>query len=194
MLDENGKQLKSAPPSTPVRIMGWSDAPKSGASFVTVKNDRVARREAEESAQLLKKENLDRQAKTAAPMNLEELLSAIDQQQQKILRVIVKADVHGSMEAVIGMLESIESSKVSLNVIESDVGMVSKNDVVYASSSNATIVAFNTRLETGVQAQAKHDNVQIIQHNIIYELVDTEAIFFDGFESGDTSAWSDVTP
>lgn len=172
MLDDSGKQLKAAPPSTPVRIMGWSDAPEAGQTFIAVKNDKVARREAEENAEKLKKETLDRQAKANTPMDLDDFLGMIDEKQAKVLRVIVKADVHGSMEAVIGMLEAIKSDKVNLEVIESDVGLVSKNDVVLADSSDATIVAFNTKMESGVQAQAKHGDVHIIQHNIIYELVD----------------------
>ncbi|MGE9295910.1 MAG: translation initiation factor IF-2, partial [Puniceicoccales bacterium] len=142
------------------------------AEFVTVKNDKIARREAEEVAEERKKELQAKMAKTATPMSLDDLLSAIDEQRQKTLRVIVKADVHGSMEAVVGMLEAIKSDKVSLDIIDSDVGMVSKNDIVLAGSSAAAIVAFNTRLENGVQAQAKHNDVHIIQHNIIYELID----------------------
>ncbi|WP_269537921.1 translation initiation factor IF-2 [Cerasicoccus fimbriatus] len=172
MLDENGKQVKSAPPSTPVRLMGWSDAPSAGSEFITLKNDKDARREAEENAQKIKKELLDLQAKANAPMDLDEFLGMIDETRAKVLRVIVKADVHGSMEALVGMLESIKSDKVNLDVIQSDVGLVSKNDVVLATSSRATIVAFNTKMEPGVQAQAKHGDVHIIQHNIIYELID----------------------
>jgi len=172
MLDGNGKQMKAAPPSTPVRLMGWSDAPDAGSEFLAVKNDKVARREAEENAEAVKKATLDKQAKDNAPMDLDEFLGMIDDKQAKVLRVIVKADVHGSMEAVIGMLQAIDSDKVSLEVIESDVGLVSKNDVVLADSTNAAIVAFNTKMENGVQAQAKHNDVLIIQHNIIYELVD----------------------
>lgn len=173
MLDENGKQVKAAPPSSPVRIMGWSGAPQAGSEFKAVKNDKVARREAEENALQLKESARSQPSDSgAAPMDLESLLNAIDGKQQKCLRVIVKADVHGSMEAVIGMLEAIHSDKVTLEVIESSVGLVSKNDIVLAGSSEATVVAFNTRLENGVQAQAKHDDVRLIQHNIIYELVD----------------------
>ncbi|GHC09103.1 translation initiation factor IF-2 [Cerasicoccus arenae] len=172
MLDENGQKVKSAPPSTPVRIMGWSDAPDSGSYFLEVKNDKVARRIAEENAEEMRQELLSKQVKDNAPMDLDQFLGLIDEKQQKTLSVIVKADVHGSMEAVIGMLESIKSDKVSLRVIVSDVGLVSKNDVVLASSSKATIVAFNTRMENGVQALAKHDDVHIVHHNIIYELVD----------------------
>jgi len=172
MLDDKGQRLKEAPPSTPVRLVGWSDAPEAGGEFITVKNDKEARRLSEEHGEAVKKESLSKQAKEATPMNLDDLLSAIDEQRQKSLRVIVKADVHGSMEAVIGMLEAIESKKVSLQIIENDVGLVSKNDVVLASSSQAAIVAFNTKMESGVQAQAKHNDVRIIQHNIIYELID----------------------
>lgn len=173
MLDEHGNRVQSAPPATPVRLMGFSGAPEAGANFTSAKNEKEAKRQSEETAQQIRKDELSRQAQQpSGPQDLESLLSAIDSKANKVLKVVVKADVHGTVEAVVGMLEGIKSKKVSLEVIDSSVGLVSKNDIVLASSSAATVVAFNTKLDNGVQALAKHEDVHIIAHNIIYELVD----------------------
>ncbi|HEX2099450.1 MAG TPA: translation initiation factor IF-2, partial [Candidatus Synoicihabitans sp.] len=91
---------------------------------------------------------------------------------QKMLKVIVKSDVYGSAEAVRGILESIKSSKVSLEIVASEVGLVTKNDVQMASAAGAVIIAFNTRLENGVMPLAKHQGVRIESFEIIYELSD----------------------
>lgn len=170
LMDERAQRVKSAPPSTAVRILGWSEAPEVGAKFHTVKNEREAKRLAEEAEH-------ERKLQTAAdtpgqPASLESLMNAIAQNQQKTFRVVVKADVAGSAEAVVSCLEQIKTDKVRLEVIEYDVGPISRNDVALAAASEATILGFNVRQETGVAGQAKHDNVRIMQYNIIYELID----------------------
>jgi len=170
MIDENGKRLKSAPPSTPARLLGWSGSPEAGATFKVVKNEKVAKREAEEhrieaKAQLVTK-------KDSPAGDLQSLLAAIDSQSAKVFRVVIKGDVHGSVEALAECLQDIKSDKVSLEIIESGVGQVSKNDVSMASTSGAAVIAFNVKQDNGVSALAKHHDVQIISHNIIYELIE----------------------
>lgn len=172
MMDENGKQVKAAPPSTPVRVLGWSGAPDAGMHFEVVKNEKVARERAEENEEERKRAESSRNAFPSAPADLESLLNAIESQQQKQFKVIVKADVHGSVEALVACLEAIKSDKVKLEIVESGVGLISKNDIILASTAGASIVGFNVKLENGVLALAKHHNVNIIQHNIIYELID----------------------
>jgi translation initiation factor IF-2 len=101
-----------------------------------------------------------------------ELLAAITQQTSKNLIVIVKADVMGSLEAVVDALSGIKSDKVKLNIVESSVGLITQSDVERASNAKATIVAFNTRQDNGVAAILKRTQVAVISHNIIYELVE----------------------
>ncbi|WP_269525933.1 translation initiation factor IF-2 [Coraliomargarita parva] len=175
MLDDAGNVLRDAPPATPVKIMGWSTTPKSGAKFSTEKNEKMAKRAAEE-ATLDRKREAALQAKEdsqkAPATTVEDLFAAIENQQKKCLRVIVKSDVHGSAEALVNSLEAIESDKVDLDVISYGVGNITKNDITLASAGGSCIVGFNVKLDNGVQSLAKHHNVRIIQHEIIYELLD----------------------
>ncbi len=172
MFDDQGKNLKEAPPSTPVRVIGWSGTPDSGANFKTVKNAREAENLADEAAHELKKT-----AATAASapkeVSVESLFANIAATQQKTLKVIVKTDVFGSTEAVRSVLEGIKSTKVSLEVVSTDVGLVTKNDVLMAGAAGgAVVIGFNTKLENGVTPLAKHHGVRIETYDIIYELAD----------------------
>jgi len=175
MTDADGNALKSVPPGTPARVMGWSDVPSSGSKFTTEKNEKIAKRAAEGATQTRKLVDAAEQAEKSGEggaATVEDLFAAIENQQKKCLRVIVKSDVHGSTEALVAALEEIESDKIDLNVISKGVGHVTKNDVTLASAGEAVIVGFNVKLDNGVQSQAKHHNVRIIQHDIIYQLID----------------------
>ncbi len=175
MTDADGKTMKSAPPSTPVKVIGWSGVPESGKRFSTEKNEKAAKRAAEEAMQARKLSDAAAKevaSKEAGAATIEDLFAAIENQQKKCLRVIVKSDVHGSTEALVNALKGIESNKVDLEVISKGVGLVTKNDVTLASAGGAMIVGFNVRLDNGVQSLAKHHDVRIIQHEIIYELID----------------------
>lgn len=105
-------------------------------------------------------------------VSVESLFANIAATQQKVMKVIMKSDVYGSAEAARGILEGIQSAKVSLEVVASEVGLVTKNDVQMASASGALIIAFNTRLEPGVTSLAKHHGVRVESYSIIYELSD----------------------
>ncbi|MEM9160799.1 MAG: translation initiation factor IF-2, partial [Verrucomicrobiota bacterium] len=171
MFNEHGDRLKSAPPSTPVRVIGWSGTPSCGALFHSVKNEKAAKREAEEI--LIKEKAEAQQANEAAvPNSAEALFAAIAKSQAKTLRLILKGDVFGSVEAVVGSLEAIESDKVELEVIDSGVGAINLRDVQKASAAGAQIVGFNVKNENGVVAAAKREEVKIVHHQIIYELLD----------------------
>ena len=171
MFDDQGKALKEAPPAMPVRVIGWSGSPDSGAKFVTAKNAREAERLAEEAEDLLKKSTT---TDDAAPkdVSLDALFANIAATQAKTLRVVLKSDVFGSLEAVKNVLEGIKSTKVSLDIVAADVGVISKNDVLMASTGKAVIIGFNTKQENGVTALAKHHGVTIESFEIIYELGD----------------------
>ena len=175
MTDADGKVLKSAPPATPVKITGWSDVPSSGKKFTSEKNEKTAKRAAEDAIQVRKLADANastEKSAAAGAATVEDLFAAIENQQKKCLRVIVKSDVHGSTEALVQALKEIKSDKVDLDVISKGVGHITKNDVTLASAGGATIVGFNVKLDNGVQSLAKHHDIRIIQHAIIYELID----------------------
>jgi translation initiation factor IF-2 len=171
LFDDQGRPIKEAPPSTPVRVIGWSGTPDSGATFRAAKNAREAENLAEEEAHRVKKE-VTTVASAPKDISVEHLFANIAATQQKVLKVIIKADVFGSAEAVKQILEGIKSAKVSLEVVSTDVGLVTKNDVIMAAAAGAIILGFNTKLENGVTPLAKHNGVRIETYEIIYELGD----------------------
>ncbi|HSI09718.1 MAG TPA: translation initiation factor IF-2 [Rariglobus sp.] len=171
MFDDAGKNLKEAPPATPVRVIGWSGAPDSGAGFKSAKNAREAENLAEEAEHLIRKTT---GTADAAPkeVSVESLFANIAATQAKVLKLIIKTDVFGSTEAVRNVLENIKSNKVSLEIVSVEVGLVSKTDILMASAAGAVVIGFNTKLENGVTAVAKHHAVRIETYGIIYELAD----------------------
>ena len=182
MIDDQGNLVKSAPPSTPVNVLGWSEVPDCGAICKGAKNERAARNEAEEHAQLEKKllatpeeppvveeKDGDESENSAA---VDALFAAISKSKSTSYRVIIKGDVRGSVEALKDSLELIESDKVALEIIHSDVGQITKNDVKMANTSNADILGFNVKLENGVMGEAKHLGVNVFQNTIIYQIID----------------------
>ena len=171
MFNEYGKPVKVAPPATPVRVIGWSDTPDCGATFESAKNEKAAKAKAEENdielkAQLAAME--DDSGMTAQ----EKLFAAIAKTQKKTLRLIVKGDTFGSVEAIVHALKEIKSDKVALEVIGKGVGIINKSDVQKASAGGAEIIGFNVKSDNGVAAVAKHHSVKISSYQIIYELID----------------------
>lgn len=178
MIDDQGNQIKSAPPSTPVNTLGWSGVPEAGGVFKKAKNERVARREAEELALKTKpvatepEEEEAEEAEGGEVSGVDALFEAISKSKKTTYRVILKADVRGSLEALEGSLELIESEKVLLEILQGEVGQVTKNDVKMANTSEADVIGFNVKLENGVMGEAKHLGVQVFQNSIIYEIID----------------------
>jgi len=177
MIDDQGNQIKSAPPSTPVNILGWSGVPEAGGVFKKAKNERAARREAEELALEAKpvataSEPEGEEADGEEVSGVDALFAAISKSKKTTYRVILKADVRGSLEALEGSLELIESDKVLLEILQAEVGQVTKNDVKMANTSEADVIGFNVKLENGVMGEAKHLGVQVFQNSIIYEIID----------------------
>ena len=179
MIGDRGQQLKQAPPSTPVNLLGWSGVPESGGIFVQSKNERQARREAEDHEQLSKQipvvtsevegEGEDAGAESSG---VEALFAAISRSKTTTYRIILRADVGGSAEALKESLESITSDKVLLEILQSDVGQITKNDVKMAKTSGADVIGFNVKMENGVMGEAKHQDVKVFQNSIIYEIID----------------------
>ena len=171
MFDDQGRSIKEAPPSTPARVIGWTGTPDSGTTFKVVKNAREAEKLAEEEQYRLKKITTTADA-VPKENTLDSLFANIAATQQKVLKVIIKTDVFGSTEAVRNILEAIKSTKVSLEIVSTDVGIITKNDVLMAGAAGSVIIGFNTKSENGVTPLAKHHGVRIETYAIIYELGD----------------------
>ena len=176
MIDDQGNQVKSAPPSTPVNVLGWSGVPEAGAPYKKFKNEREARREAEDfdnQGKVPKHITSDEESsETEESSGVDALFAAISKSKATTYKVILKADVRGSLEALVGSLEMIESDKVILEILQSEVGQVTKNDIKMASTSGADVLGFNVKLENGVMGDAKHLGINVYQNNIIYEIID----------------------
>ena len=164
MIDDQGNQVKQALPSTPVNILGWSGVPESGSIFTRTKNEREARREAEEFAQLGKEvASIPEDEEGDENSGVDALFAAISRSKSTAYRVILKADVVGSLEALKGSLEMIASDKVILEILQSEIGQITKNDVKMAKTSGADVVGFNVKMENGVMGEAKHLDVRVFQ-------------------------------
>ena len=173
MIDDQGNQVKSAPPSTPVNILGWSEVPEAGAIFKGAKNERTARKASEEF-QLTEKEvdALVSEDQEGEVSGVDALFAAISKSKKTSYRAILKADVRGSLEALEESLGMIESEKVLLEILQGDIGQITKNDVKMANTPDADAIGFNAKLENGVMGEAKHLGVRVFQNNIIYEIID----------------------
>jgi len=168
LINEEGKRLKEAGPSVAVKVLGLNGVPDAGIEFSAVEDERAARELAEQRAQQYRTQAQERRAK----VTLETLFETLESQQSKVLKVVVKADTQGSVEAIVEALNKIESDKVALEVIHSDVGTITENDVALASASHGVILGFHTRLDSTAAEKAKHEGVQIKLYAIIYELID----------------------
>jgi len=166
LIDDRGQPVKEAGPSTPVKVLGFTGLPNAGDELLVMESEREAKQ--------LSEERLDskRAGKLATPQRatLETLLEAIDG--KKVLRIVLKTDVQGSLEALTGALTQIESKKVDLEIIHAGVGPISENDILLASASNAVVVGFNVKVENMAVTAAKHEGVQVKLYSIIYELID----------------------
>jgi translation initiation factor IF-2 len=169
LISEEGKRLKEAAPSVAVKVLGLNGVPEAGLEFSIVEDERAARDLAEQRAQEAKALG---QESTRAKVTLENLFDQLAETTSKALKVVVKADTQGSVEAIVEALKKIESEKVSLEVIHSAVGTITESDVALASASDAVILGFHTRIDSGVADRAKHEGVQIKLYAIIYELID----------------------
>jgi translation initiation factor IF-2 len=174
MIDDQGQQIKQAPPSTPVNILGWSGVPSSGGIFACSKNEREARREAEDFEQLsnVVVPEPEEEGEKTETSGVEALFAAISRSKSAAYRVILKADVGGSLEALRETLQLITSDKVLLEILQSDVGQITKNDVKMAKTSGADVIGFNVKMDNGVMGDAKHQDVKVFQNSIIYEIID----------------------
>jgi translation initiation factor IF-2 len=169
LINEEGKRLKEAAPSVAVKVLGLNGVPEAGLEFSVVEDEKAARDLAAQRAQEAKAQG---QEAARAKVTLENLFDRLASTTSKVLKVVVKADAQGSVEAIVDALKKIDSEKVSLEVIHSAVGTITESDVALAAASDAVILGFHTRIDSGVADKAKHEGVQIKLYAIIYELID----------------------
>ena len=168
MKDDKGKKVKSAGPSTPVEIMGLTDVPQAGDTFYEVKNEKMAKHLIEKR----KRQEREKAINNSTKVTLDNLFSQMEQGNLKVLNLIVKADVQGSVEAVKQALEKLENEEVRVKVIHAAAGAVNQSDVTLAKVSNAIIIAFNVRPDSVAKEMAKKDEVEIKQYSIIYQVIE----------------------
>jgi len=169
LINEEAKRLKEAGPSVAVKVLGLNGVPEAGLEFSVVEDEKAARDLAEQRTMEAKAQGLEA---ARGKVTLENLFATLQEQQSKALKVVVKADTQGSVEAIVEALKKIESDKVTLEIIHSAVGTITESDVALASASSAVILGFHTRVDSGVADKAKHEGVQIKLYAIIYELID----------------------
>jgi len=164
IIDDKGKNINEALPSTPVEILGINGAAKSGDDFIVVDNEKEAKTLSENRAQ----ENKD----TKNPLSFATQDSAFSDQSAEELNLIIKSDVHGSSEAIKNAINQIKHDEVKPKIILADIGMVTETDVTLAKASNAVLIAFNVKPSKEAKKLAENEKIKISSYNIIYEVLD----------------------
>ena len=169
MVDDKGRRVKEAGPSTPVEILGLSDVPNAGEVFLAHENDKTAKSYADTFVAQNKEKML---AETKSKMSLDDLFSQIQEGNLKELNLIVKADVQGSVEAVKQSLMKLSNDEVVVKCIHGGVGAINESDVSLASASNAIIIGFNVRPDATAKATAEKEGVDVRLYKVIYQAIE----------------------
>ena len=168
MMDDKGRRVTKAGPSTPVEVLGFNEVPSAGDMLNAAEIDKLSRQVAEERRDKLKAEQL----KNTHKVSLDDLFNQIAEGQMKDLNIIIKADVQGSVEAVRQALEKLSNDEVRVRCIHGAVGAITDSDVIFASASNAIVIGFNVRPNTSARALAEKENVDIRLYRIIYNAIE----------------------
>ncbi len=182
LVDDNGKNIKKAVPSTPVEVLGFDSNPLAGDDFIVVESEAIARKIAEYRFNKLKiKKN------KVVKSNVEEMFEQINQGQASSLPVIIKADVQGSAEAIESSVKKLSTTEVEVTVVHKGVGAITESDVALANSSKGFIIGFNVRALPHARDVAKRDGVDMKYYSIIYELIDDVKNLLSGLLTPDIS-------
>ncbi|PIC05966.1 translation initiation factor IF-2 [Anoxybacillus flavithermus] len=168
MTNDLGRRVKEAGPSTPVEITGLNEVPQAGDRFMVFEDEKKARQIGEARAQ----KQIVQQRSVKARVSLDDLFEKIKQGEMKELNIIVKADVQGSVEALVAALQKIEVEGVRVKIIHSGVGAVTEYDIMLASASNAIVIGFNVRPDANAKRVAETEKVDIRLHRIIYKVIE----------------------
>lgn len=176
MTDDQGNAVKEATPSTPVEVVGLSDTPEAGDEFAVVKNEREARAVAEDRIAE------ERRALTVEPSapSAEDLFASLSGDEERHLRLVVKADVRGTLEAIRDSVVELSTDRVQAEVLHTAVGAISESDVMLASASSAIVVGFHVRPEPAARKAAERHGVEIRTFDVVYELLDDMVALMSG--------------
>ncbi|MFZ9583950.1 MAG: translation initiation factor IF-2 [Pseudohongiellaceae bacterium] len=168
MLDENGRQVSSAGPSIPVEILGLNGTPEAGDEFVVLDSEKQAREVAEHRLDRYREKHLAKQL----AIKSENLFATMGKANKQILNIVLKADVRGSLEAIMSALAGIGNEEVAINIVGFGVGGISETDAQLAETSNATIIGFNVRADKAAKTLIESAGLQLRYYSIIYNLLD----------------------
>jgi translation initiation factor IF-2 len=168
MLDENGRQISSAGPSIPVEILGLNGTPEAGDEFVVLDSEKQAREVAEHRLDRYREKHLAKQL----AIKSENLFATMGKANKQILNIVLKADVRGSLEAIMSALAGIGNEEVAINIVGFGVGGISETDAQLAETSNATIIGFNVRADKAAKTLIESAGLQLRYYSIIYNLLD----------------------
>ena len=168
MLDDKGKRVKKAGPSIPVMILGLSEVPNAGDLLYCVEDEKTARNIADKRRDKIREE----QMRLSSKVSLDDLFEKIKMGEIKDLNIIIKADVRGSIEALVQSLNKLDTEEVRINIIHEGVGGITESDIMLASASNAIVIGFNVRPNLNAIDVAKKENVDIRTYRIIYEAIE----------------------
>jgi translation initiation factor IF-2 len=177
MVDENGRSVQEAGPSKPVQVTGWSDLPESGDEFRVVADEKEAKRIAQERETRLRAAEL---AEFRPVVSLADLLVQARQGELKALNLIIKADVQGSLEAIVDALDKLPQDEVRVEVVHRGVGGITENDVSLALASGAVIIGFNVRPDVGARELAENEAVDLRLYRVIYQVLDDIRLALSG--------------
>ena len=172
LINDKGQQIKEAGPSTPVQVLGLSAVPGAGDEFRAAPNEKTARTVAESREQRYRTLNQRGDARVQRGVKLEDIFTQIQAGEVATLNVIIKADVHGSLEAVTESLRKLERDEVRAAFVHRAVGAITENDIALAAATNATLIGFNVRPDRKVRDLAEAEGVEIRTYEIIYKLIE----------------------
>jgi len=160
--------VKEAGPATPVEVLGFSEVPQAGDDFIVMPDEQKARKVAEYRARKQREAEVAREAK----MSLEKLFEKLKEGEIKELKVVLKADVQGTLEALMDSLRKLSTDEVRVNIIRSGIGAISESDIMLASASDAIVIGFNVRPTAQAKRLAEQEKVEVRFYDVIYKLIE----------------------
>jgi translation initiation factor IF-2 len=181
IFNDRGEKIEEATPSMPIEILGFTGLAHAGDPFQVTENEKVARQVGDKRQELKKVE----EAQNVRKITLDNLYDSIQEGEVEVLKVIIKADVHGSAEALQNALEKLSTSEIRLEVIHASAGAINESDVLLAATSNAIIIGFHVRPTSNASSLAEKDKVEIRKYNVIYDAVNDIQAAMEGLLSPD---------